>query len=64
MYISNAGGGSRKFRKGWPEYLPAYIDNIYFTENSLKITENITDKKGKGTAVPSALTLNPPMTDT
>ena len=45
MYISTAGGGSRKFRKGWPEYFASYIDTIYFTENSLKIIENITDKK-------------------
>ena len=40
------------------------IDTIYFTENSLKITENTTDKKGKGTAVPSAPSLNSPMIGT
>lgn len=40
-------GGSRKFRKGWPGHLPGY--NILFryffsSENSFKITENITEE--------------------
>ena len=54
-------GRIQKIQKGVAGILASFIDNIYFTENSLKITENITDKKtkkGKGTAVPSALTLN------
>ena len=51
-------GRIQKIQKGVAGILASYIDTIYFTENSLKITENITDKKGKGTAVPSAQTLN------
>lgn len=52
-------GRIQKIQKGVAGILASYIDTIYFTENSLKIIENITDKKkGKGTAVPSALTLN------
>ena len=51
-------GQIQKIQKGVAGILASYKDTIYFIENSLKITENITDKKGKGTAVPSAPTLN------
>ena len=37
-------GRIRKIQKGVAGILASYIDTIYFTENSLKITENITDK--------------------
>ena len=38
-------GRIQKIQEGVAGILASYIDNIYFTENSLKITENITDKK-------------------
>ena len=41
-------GRIQKIQKGVAGILASFIDNIYFTENSLKITENITDKKRGG----------------
>ena len=41
-------GRIQKIQKGVAGILASYIDTIYFTENSLKITENITDKKRGG----------------
>ena len=38
-------GRIQKIQKGVAGILASYIDTIYFTENSLKIIENITDKK-------------------
>ena len=41
-------GRIQKIQKGVAGILASYIDTIYFTENSLKITENITGKKRGG----------------
>ena len=44
-------GQSRKFRKGWPEKLARYMGTFYFSENSIKITQNF--KAKVATAAPS-----------
>ena len=38
-------GGSRKFRKGSLEHLPAVLDTFYFSENSIKIIQNFKLRK-------------------
>ena len=40
-------GGSRKIRKG-KGVLASYRGTIYFTENSLKIIQNFTERGGGG----------------
>ena len=51
-------GGSRKFRKGWLEHLPAVLDTFYFSENSIKIIQNFKEKCGDHG--PLGPPLNPP----
>ena len=43
--IGGDAGVDPEIQKGVARTLTSYIDTFYFTENSLKVTENITEKR-------------------